>query len=415
MSKSVALLAVLGFVSASPVQQLSLSKGTAAEPLDPYPGLGKPRLTFKPDGTFKITVFSDLHFGENPWDWWGPLADIRSINLMNRVLGDEKPDYAVINGDLITGENTFKENATTLIDQIVGPFNTAGVPFSSSHGNHDNQKNITHREEILREQQVAPLSYTRFAPDGVGGQDGPGNYWVPVSPSLVPDKEIKLMEPHTMRLQTPPRHSSYGFSILEVISAFISVLSNRDWVTDYRGIGGFTANETSTPVPDWVDASVAEWVEEQTGRMEEEWGPSESRGALAFTHIPPHAILKEQDDVDEEKNPGLNEDTLGQGSVQSSSDETFWNTVTSRIKNLHAIISGHDHGNEWCIRESTKDVIFCFNKHSGYGGYGESWWGYGVRNIVFSSSDPSVPAQTWIRLEAGETRAHITLDDSYGR
>ncbi|KAJ3533020.1 hypothetical protein NMY22_g7507 [Coprinellus aureogranulatus] len=385
MSKSVVLLAILGFVSASPVQQLSLGKGIAAEPLDPYPGLGKPRLTFKPDGTFKITVFSDLHFGENPWDWWGPLADIRSINLMNRVLGDEKPDYAVINGDLITGENTFKENATTLIDQIVRP--------------------VQYRRSAFL-----------FEPrNGVGGQDGPGNYWVPVSQRLVPDKENKLMEPHPMRLQTPPRHSSYGFSILEVISAFISVLSNRDWMTDYRGIGGFTANETSTPVPDWVDASVAEWVEEQTGRMEEEWGPSEGRGALAFTHIPPHAILKEQGDVDEEKNPGLNEDTLGQGSVQSSSDETFWNTVTSRIKNLHAIFSGHDHGNEWCIRESTKDVIFCFSKHSGYGGYGESWWGYGVRNIVFSSPDPSVPVQTWIRLEAGETRAQITLDDSYGR
>ncbi|KAI0703362.1 hypothetical protein C8T65DRAFT_654966 [Cerioporus squamosus] len=24
-----------------------------------------------------------------------------------------------------------------------------------------------------------------------------------------------------------------------------------------------------------------------------------------------------------------------------------------------------DHGNEWCRRKPTKDVIFCFDKHSG--------------------------------------------------
>jgi hypothetical protein len=47
--------------------------------------------------------------------------------------------------------------------------------------NHDNQVNITHAEEIARERKVAPLSYTRSAPKGVGGEEGPGNYWVPVS------------------------------------------------------------------------------------------------------------------------------------------------------------------------------------------------------------------------------------------
>lgn len=48
--------------------------------------------------------------------------------------------------------------------------------------NHDNEPNITHAEEIKRELQVAPLSYTRFAPSWANGQGyGPGTYWVPVS------------------------------------------------------------------------------------------------------------------------------------------------------------------------------------------------------------------------------------------
>ena len=79
---------------------------------------------FKRDGTFKLTVFSDLHFGENPWDDWGPEQDVNSLTLMDKVLADEKPDYVyvlglfslflvlkmlhdprVLNGDLITGES----------------------------------------------------------------------------------------------------------------------------------------------------------------------------------------------------------------------------------------------------------------------------------------------------------------------
>ena len=66
-------------------------------------------------------------------------------------------------------------------------------------------------------------------------------------------------------------------------------------------------------------------------------------------------------------------------------DAPFWNALNANVKNLHAVISGHgapptastskliiddiysspDHGNEWCAREPTKDVIFCFDKHSG--------------------------------------------------
>ena len=65
-------------------------------------------------------------------------------------------------------------------------------------------------------------------------------------------------------------------------------------------------------------------------------------------------------------------DKLGSGSVQSSvnpanqgKDAPFWDAVKQNLKNLVAVISGHDHGNEWCAREPTKDVIFCFDKHSG--------------------------------------------------
>ena len=82
-------------------------------------------------------------------------------------------------------------------------------------------------------------------------------------------------------------------------------------------------------------------------------------------------------------------DVLGSGSTQDSQDQSkddpFWDALNAEVKNLHGVISGHgnfarptriltfkltagyttDHGNEWCKREPSKNVIFCFDKHSG--------------------------------------------------
>ncbi|CCL99776.1 uncharacterized protein FIBRA_01798 [Fibroporia radiculosa] len=341
--------------------------------LNPYPS--KPRVRFRNDGTFKITVFADLHFGENPWDEWGPQQDINSTALMRRVLADEEPDYVVLNGDLITGENTFRQNSTHLIDEIVKPLNEARIPFSSTHGNHDNEPNITHMEEIQREQLVASLSYTRTAPPGVGGESGPGTYWVPVYRRMSDPTPILIL-----------------------------------WFFDSRG--GFSPGPNSTPVPDWVDESVAGWIQEQTKLMDLAWGPANAaRGALAF-------ML--QSGLNSTKDPGLNADVLGSGSTQATTkpsnigeDLAFWRALNGNVKNLHAVFSGHDHGNESCVREPTEDVIFCFSKHSGYGGYSDAGWGHGVRNILFSSPEPGDAVETWIRLENGTTRARVMLNAGY--
>lgn len=59
--------------------------------LNPYPD--KPRIVFGQDGTFKLTVFADIHYGENPWDWWGPEQDVNTSRLMRNMLAMERPDY----------------------------------------------------------------------------------------------------------------------------------------------------------------------------------------------------------------------------------------------------------------------------------------------------------------------------------
>ncbi|KAJ7584772.1 Metallo-dependent phosphatase-like protein [Mycena floridula] len=228
------LILLSSLVVARPSQQILQVQGTL---LDPYPH--KPRVAFRPDGSFKLTVFSDLHFGEpNAED-----HDTSSLKLMRTVLADEKPDYVVINGDLVTGEYTSKESAMSFIDQIVGPLNDAKLPFSTTQGNHDNEPNVTHLAEILREQAVAPLSYTRPSPKGVGGEGGPGNYWVPV----------------------------YA-NIADLTPALVL------WFFDSRG--GMSFGDDPQSMPDYVDPSVADWMKSETLMTEAAWGSAATDSGL---------------------------------------------------------------------------------------------------------------------------------------
>lgn len=93
-----------------------------------------PTLRFTNAKTFHITIFEDLHFGEGPATDWGPSHDASTLKLMRGVLEVESPQLVVLNGDLVTGENTFKQNATGYVDIIVEPLMEAGLPWASTYG-----------------------------------------------------------------------------------------------------------------------------------------------------------------------------------------------------------------------------------------------------------------------------------------
>ncbi|KAJ7207475.1 hypothetical protein GGX14DRAFT_396302 [Mycena pura] len=63
------------------------------------------------------------------------------------ILEHEKPNYVVLNGDLITGENVFAFIATKYLDWVFAPTVARKIPFSSTHGNHP-QLAINHQVEI---------------------------------------------------------------------------------------------------------------------------------------------------------------------------------------------------------------------------------------------------------------------------
>jgi hypothetical protein len=136
------------------------------------------RVLLPSDSTFRITVFEDLHFGEAEDLGWGPAADVKTIEVINKILDMENQQLVVLNGDLITGENVYKHNGTRYLDQIVKPLVQRGIPWASTYGNHDRDYNLAPWELLDAESRYSNYTLTRQMV--YGDEVGTTNYYVPV-------------------------------------------------------------------------------------------------------------------------------------------------------------------------------------------------------------------------------------------
>ncbi|KAJ7204299.1 Metallo-dependent phosphatase-like protein [Mycena rebaudengoi] len=304
------------------------------------------KLTFDRNGNFKVVSFSDMHTGERPgdgtWAPWGPANDASTQRVHATILDQEKPNYVVFNGDLMTGENVFKHNATNYLDIVFAPTVARNIPFSTAHGNHDNANNINHQQVIEYEQAHYPeLSHTRS--DAGPKPYGSGNYWVPV----------------------------YAKKSDWVPAALL-------WFFDSRSFVSGTGNGPG-PIPDeanyyWVDPnSVPMYIKLQKLLMTVVWWKVPP--SLVFVHIPVQKALylyslPSVGNHDDEPDPSV-QGFLG--SNYTGLDLPFWNALVGLAGNngnVLAVTSGHDHGESWCARSTNSSGIpICFNGHSGYGGY----------------------------------------------
>ncbi|KUI59177.1 putative inactive purple acid phosphatase 16 [Cytospora mali] len=356
-----------------------------------------PDLHFTDKGTFQITIFEDLHFGEAEDTDWGPLQDNDTVKVMQTVLDNESPQLVVLNGDLITGENTFKENATDYIDEIVAPLVKYGLPWASTYGNHDSDFNLS-RIAIYAREKTYDNSLTQWM---VNGNDtGVTNYYLPV-------------------------YSNGNSTVPAMIL----------WFFDSRGGNYYqeaAADGSSIGQPNWVGSSVVSWFEEARDNLTSTYGiPLPS---LAFVHIPVDAFLAFQEEgVDANREPGINADdplaqqgvVSGEGSSKTvftynGQDVPFMQALLD-TENLMAVFSGHDHGDDWCFKWNSKlagmtltgnGLDLCFSRHTGYGGYGS--WTRGSRQVLVSLDALGNSTETWTRLEDGSIVGAVSLNSTFG-
>ncbi|KAM0799762.1 calcineurin-like phosphoesterase [Usnea florida] len=354
----------------------------------------KADLNLAEDNSFKISVFSDLHYGENE-STFGIAADMNSAALMRQVLSQEQPDFVILNGDLITGENTFAFNSTGYVDEIVAPLVQGDYSWASTYGNHDSKYNLS-REALYAEEKKYAGAYTQHGP---AGTDGVTNYVLPIFPANT-----------TGNSQTP-----------------VALL----WFFDSRGGSEYQSLPANVDnIDNYVSNGTVSWYRSTQADLQNQHGILPS---LAFVHIPTLAFLNLQSEtsptVSGPNYPGLNADVplAQQGYSNTGSEAIPFMQALLDTPGLHSIYSGHDHGDSWCGRwpegtlpgygvggGSSQDRPFlCFCKHSGYGGYGV--WNRGVRQVQMSFDESGVMSvDTWVRMQAGTVVTAVSLNETYG-
>ncbi|WP_394281908.1 metallophosphoesterase [Corynebacterium sp.] len=90
---------------------------------------GKPALKFNSDGKFKIIQFNDTQDDH--------LTDRRTIEFMEKALDQEKPDFALINGDVITSGPRNNQQVFQALNNVVLPMENRSIPWAVTFGNHD--------------------------------------------------------------------------------------------------------------------------------------------------------------------------------------------------------------------------------------------------------------------------------------
>jgi hypothetical protein len=327
-------------------------------------------------------------------EWgWGPPSDKKSVKVIKTILDAENPNLVVLNGDLITGENTHLHNATEYLDQIVEPLVKRQLPWASTYGNHDREYNLSPTQLLLRERNLFPmLSLTRKMVSRP--EAGVTNYVLPVFASDTNDTVPALLL----------------------------------WFFDSGGGNDFQkldANGKRIPVPGYVHPSVVNWFEIENNLLRIRY--NRTIPSLAFVHIPIYAMNAFQSTgVGNYTEPGINDDNpLSPQAIKNGKytgeDIPFMKSLVN-TKGLMAVFSGHDHGNDWCSKWETKlpgmtfagnGLFVCFGRHTGYGGYGS--WTRGSRQILLHEKTLKDEVETWIRLEDEKISGWVMLNGTYGR
>ncbi len=139
--------------------------------LKPYITPKKP-LKFRPDGSFKICCFSDLHQTAN--------YDPRTLAAMHAIIEREQPDLVLLGGDL-WNENpeATVEQLREFLDIFSAPMEKRQIPWAHVYGNHDH--------DILLDRRLVQSVFESY-PHCVSGHteegvDGVSNFLLPIRSS----------------------------------------------------------------------------------------------------------------------------------------------------------------------------------------------------------------------------------------
>lgn len=237
------------FIKIGGIGTLALTLGAAGLPKDLFTGTAYAelnddmKLQFNPDGKFKIVQFNDTQDDEN--------IDRRTIQLMEKVLDTEKPDFVVLNGDNITGGCDTPSEMKQAINNVAQPMEQRGIKWAITYGNHD--EDSTPKSGLNEEDMLGIYMSYRYNMNTPGVKDitGTGNMNLLIKNSKGTDAAFNLW------LLDSGRYAP------QTIAG-----------QDFQGY----------PTWDWLRMNQVSWYYEMSKKLEQQWGHKVP--SLVFIHIP---------------------------------------------------------------------------------------------------------------------------------
>lgn len=331
-------------------------------------GDARPVLALNESGCFRMLMFADMHYGEGEAVGWGREQDVNTTRVQNIVLQAESPDFVVMLGDMITGNNV-ASNASAYWNEFTAPVRTNfSMPWATVLGNHDDYA-------------LQPLE-ANSRPKGH-------------SDSGMPDS----MQQAGRGLTAVDRRTLLGYdlefanSLTQQGPASISLVSNYFLpVLPAGGVPGmvpamllYFLDTGGGRSPEIVYPDQVAWLQQTRQSHLAKWGGNVT--ALLFMHIPCAQYSEALGSKDGFF--GMAQD----GITPTVNDTGLFDVL--RDSGITATFVGHDHGNDFCGK--VQGVWLCYGRHSGYGGYGS--WRRGARVLQYCADVSKRSLETWVRLE----------------
>ncbi len=139
--------------------------------LKPYISPKKP-LKFRPNGSFKICCFSDLHQTAN--------YDPRTLAAMHGIIEREQPDLVLLGGDIWNEvPEATVEQLREFLDIFSAPMESRDIPWAHVYGNHDH--------DVLMDRYLMQSIFESYphcvSAHTEAGVDGVSNFLLPIRSS----------------------------------------------------------------------------------------------------------------------------------------------------------------------------------------------------------------------------------------
>ncbi|WP_017977220.1 metallophosphoesterase family protein [Actinopolyspora halophila] len=303
-------------------------EGTAREG-----GVPEPKLRFRQDGTFRVVQFNDTQDDER--------TDRRTVELVERTLDSERPDFALINGDVINGDCDSEVQVKQAINNVVTPMESRGVPWAITFGNHDED---SERRSGMSEQDML---------------------------------EFCMSYEHNLNERGPRDSSGTGDAVLTVAGSHDGRAAFALWLVD----SGRYAPDTIAgqdfegyPYWGWVRPDQIRWYSETSRKLERAAGGRVP--GLMWMHIPlwEHRFMwfagvdsrSEQDHARAVEKHGI-EGERNEDECPGPFNSGMFTAVLER-GDVRGVFCGHDHVNSYV--GDYYGVLLGYSSGTGFGPYG---------------------------------------------